>query len=262
MDISNELSTPCKSCATELHGAYCSACGQKVITQRITVRYIFGELVNIVTNIDRGFLYTVKMMFIAPGAMIRYYLDGQTRRYYPPLRFLILLVTISVAINLGLGVFDQQQSEIQSMVATPENEQIAAKQQEMNQEIKKYLNVIPLLMIPLLALFSFLFFRKKPWNYAEHLVLHAFTQGQLVIIGLPIIILSTLLHGESSVYILLGVMGIGILYGAYVFQRFFQVGALQAFIKYFFTYAFSYFLLIIAMSIIMIIYLLASGEFS
>lgn len=115
-------------------------------------------------------------------------------------------------------------------------------------------------MIPVLALFSYLFFRKQPWNYAEHLVVHSFMQGQFALIGLPVLILSTFLHGQHSVLILLIMMGVGIIYGAYVFRQFFQVTVFQATIKYFFTYFISYIILMLLSSIAMIIYLIASGK--
>lgn len=250
----------CKNCGEALHGAYCGACGQKIITERITIRYIFSELFNIVTNFDHGLWHTIKMMFVAPGELIRNYLNGQTRRYYHPLRFLIFMIAISVAINLGLGVYDRQQSEIQSMVGAPQSEEIVATQQQLNQEIKKYLNFIPMIMIPVLALFSYLFFRKQPWNYAEHLVMHSFMQGQFALIGVPVALLSAFLQGQYTVHILLIVIGIGIIYGAYVFRQFFQINTFQAFIKYFFTYFISYIMLMLLSSIAMIIYLIASGK--
>lgn len=252
----------CKNCGIPLEGNYCSDCGQKVITERITIRYLFTELFNIITNVDRGFLYTIKMLLVAPGEMIRNYLNGQTLRYYHPLRYLIFTIAISVALMLSLGVFDRQQSDIQSMMGTQQSEEVAATQQKMNEEVKKYLNFLPLIMIPFLALFSYLFFRKQPWNYAENLVLHAYTQGQMAIIGTPVIVLSALFPAYSSTLILFPMMGIGILYGTYVFRQFFQVPVFQALVKYFFTYFISYFLLIFVFAIFMVIYLIVSGKIS
>lgn len=252
----------CKNCGETLHGAYCSACGQKVITQRITVRHIFGELFSIITNVDRGFLYTAKMLFVAPGEMIRNYLQGQTRQHYPPLRYVILLIAISVAINLGFGLYDQQQSEIQSMMGTPteQNAEIMQAQQQFNDGMKKYLNLLPLALIPILSLFSYLFFRKKGWNYAEHLVLNAYLQGQLALIGIPVMLLCVMfLTSQLTVQILYSLLLVGIFYGAYVYVRFFQVGALQAFFKYLFTFIFAYIILSISAGVSMIIYLIANG---
>lgn len=252
----------CKNCGAALHGNYCCACGQKVITERITIRHIFNELFNIITNVDRGFLYTIKMLFVAPGKMIRNYLNGQTQRYYHPMRYLIFMIAISVAVTLSLGVFDRQQSEIQSIVNGPQNEKAIAVQQQINEEVKKYLNLIPLLMIPLLAFFSRSFFGKKHWNYAENLVLHAFIQGQLALIGTPLILIFGLFPVINTVVLLWSVLAIGILYGTYVFRQFFQVSTFQAFIKYFFTYFISYFILIILVAILVVIYLIASGKIS
>ncbi len=251
----------CKNCGEILYGAYCSTCGQKVISERITIRYIFSELFNIFTNLDRGFLHTIKMLFTAPGEMIRNYLNGQTLRYYHPLRFLVVTIAISVAINLSLGVYDRQQSEIQSMVGKPQSEQIVAAQQRLNQEVKKYLNFIPMIMIPLLAAFSYLLFSKRYWNYAEHLVLHSFLQGQFALIGLPVLIVSAFFPGQQYSFItLIFMLAIGLFYGAYVFRQFFQIGVWQATIKYLLTYLLSYIMLILFSSIGMIVYLIFTLE--
>jgi hypothetical protein len=257
----NYVDMECKNCGETLHGEYCSACGQKLITQRLTLRHIFSELFNIITNVDRGFLHTAKMLLVAPGEMIRNYLQGQTRRYYPPLRYVVLLVAISVAINLWFGVFDQQQSEISSMMGEQPkvNEEVQRVQQQFNEGLKKYLNVIPLVLIPIISLFSYLFFRKKGWNYAEHLVLNAYLQGQLALIGLPFIITGVAVSMHFAVQAMYAILIIGIFYAAYVYKNFFRVNMLQAFLKYLFTFLITYFIFMLVGAIGMIAYLISSG---
>ncbi|MDX1939802.1 MAG: DUF3667 domain-containing protein [Saprospiraceae bacterium] len=250
----------CKSCGETLQGAYCSACGQKAINERITIRHIFSELFNIITNVDRGFLYTAKMLFIAPGQAIRNYLSGQTRRYYHPLRYIIILVAISVAVNLSLGLYDKQQSDIQSMVGRPDNQEVIQVQQQFNEIVKKYLNIIPLLLIPMLSFFSYLFFRKKGWNYAEHLVLNAYQQGQLAFIGIPFMLIGSLMPEHLALQVMYFIIPFGILYATYVYRQFFQVGWLQAFIKYVLIFIISYIILSILTGIAMIIFVMASGK--
>ncbi len=57
-------------------------------------------------------------------------------------------------------------------------------QQKIQNEIRKYLNVLPLLILPFMGLTSYWLFRRRGQNYAEHLVLNAFAYGQTTAISI------------------------------------------------------------------------------
>ncbi len=244
----------CKNCGTALSGSFCHECGQKVIDHRLTLRRIFIDLFAIITNVEKGFWHTAGQLFQAPGDMISGYLTGKTARYYHPLRYLVIWVTFSVALNLSLGLYDRQQQEMKSIINTPTTESSEAAQQQIQNEVKKYLNIIPLAMVPFLSLMSYLFFIKKGWNYAEHLVLNAYTQGQMAMIGLPIMLVSSVIWNTGIMFSI--AMLISILYGAYVFKTFFKVGILQAIIKNILVHLFGYLIVMVLLSIIVLIWIL------
>lgn len=175
----------CQNCQQKLteNDQFCSHCGQKVIKERLTIRQLLTDLLQIITNLERGLLFTVKEMALRPFKVIDEFISGRTQPYYGPLRFVVLWVTISVVVNISLGLYDQQQETISGFII-PEGEQdVMARQQDISNFFKKYANVIPLLIIPFTSLISSWLMKKRKLNYAEHLVMNAYIAGFTSILG-------------------------------------------------------------------------------
>lgn len=234
----------CKNCGIELQGKFCSDCGQKHITERITVRRIFSELFASLTNLEKGFWYTFKMLIINPGAVVREFIQGNTVRYYSPLRYLLLWITISVGLSLFTGLYDQQQATMQEMTGYSQKEEVAAKQREAQQqiqtEVRKYLTFIPLLILPFMGLASYWVFRRRGQNYAEHLVLNAFAYGQTTAIGIPVMLL-ILVFPALLPYLFFKIILLSVAYYAYLYRSFFRIRIGGAIVKALFTNVLAYF---------------------
>ena len=95
----------CKNCGNHFEGVYCNMCGQKVINERITIKHLF-EITFDSFNIHRGLIYTIKLMFTNPGKLINDYLNGRTKDFYNPLKYLLLIASISALFMLWLNIFD------------------------------------------------------------------------------------------------------------------------------------------------------------
>lgn len=177
----------CKTCQKELTGPnFCSHCGQKVITDRFTTRKIISTLLSQITNLDRGFTHTILMLFTNPSKVAKDYIAGSTMPYYNPIRLLLILATISAIISVSSGIYDLQQEEIQAMV-TPDidvDEATTARQQAFQNEIKKYLQFVIIAILPFITMVSYRFFRKRGYNYAEHLIMNTFFFCATTIVGL------------------------------------------------------------------------------
>ncbi len=238
----------CKNCGEILHGVYCSVCGQKLITKRITLRNIFQDVLAIFTNVEKGFLYTFIMLLKNPGEVVHRYISGSTVRYFPPLRYLVLWIAISVAISLFFGVFDQQQGMMQDYTMLSEEPEVLDMQLELQQkiqnEIRKYLNVLPLLILPFMGLTSYWLFRRRGQNYAEHLVLNAFAYGQTtaisIIFTLFVIISPTLLP-----FLFFAGLLLTILYYTHLYHGFYELSWVGAAVKALLTTVLGYALFII-----------------
>ncbi len=175
----------CKNCDQKLNEGdqFCSRCGQQVIRQRLSLKQILTDLLHIITNLERGLFFTVRELALHPYKVINEFISGKTKPYYGPLRFLILWVTVSVVVNISLGLFDQQQSTMTKFFMDPGDEELRAQQQKISDFFKKYANIVPLLIIPFNSLMSKWLLRKRGMNYAEHLVMNAYLSGFTSILG-------------------------------------------------------------------------------
>ncbi len=96
-------SLPCLNCATPLTAAYCPECGQRADTERITSKRLWQQIFEAFTDLDRGFLYTLKVLTIAPGRAIKDYLAGHRAPMYNPFRFYILTAAALIIVTQLTG---------------------------------------------------------------------------------------------------------------------------------------------------------------
>jgi hypothetical protein len=98
------IDTPlvCKNCNADTSGAYCSACGQKSIPERITFSYIWHELFHFFTHIKHGFLFTTKELLRSPGPMVTSYIDGRRKVHQSPVSYFLIWVAAFISILYAL----------------------------------------------------------------------------------------------------------------------------------------------------------------
>ncbi len=158
----------CLNCKKELIDKYCSGCGQKADTKRISLKnFIFHDLLHGTFHIEKGMLFTAKESLTRPGKAALDYISGKRIRYYNV--FYLVLITIGlilffqhfydkIYISLG-GKLTQETTHL--------NEASIAIDKIFSQKSK----IIIFLFIPFAALNSFLLFRKKKLNLSEHSII-------------------------------------------------------------------------------------------
>ncbi|MEM8528345.1 MAG: DUF3667 domain-containing protein [Bacteroidota bacterium] len=176
----------CKNCGHEFTGQYCPACGQKHIPERWNLKRLFRSAFTNVFNIEKGFFFTFKELFLRPGKVMGEYLDGRTTPYTNPFRYMILAAAISVFLMISSGVWELQVNNIiQSykdfgMISSEADEIRMRKSMSF---VTKFMNFMPLILLPFIALSSRLFIGKKLY-YAEHFIMVAFLMAQSTIYSL------------------------------------------------------------------------------
>ncbi len=155
-------------------------------------------------NLERGMLYTLRELFLRPSTFLDEYFNKDRRRPVHPLRFLFLTAALATFlslnlvfvsdnfslkprvdesgnVNFSLGPREDGVQSIDEAVKGIENEEARAQLTEIFDRastlFNQLLNTLFLVLAPLRALFSWLFFRKKGYNYAEHLAANAFMLG-------------------------------------------------------------------------------------
>jgi hypothetical protein len=198
--------TTCKNCSNTFEGKFCPECGQKE-THRLTVPHLGHEIFHAVTHTDKGIFFLIREMFLRPGITVREYVDGKRKRYFNPFTFLLLMMALQVFVIRKTDyyrVFNDTIAEatvslIQSTGKTREQALQATKtvNEENQSTMEKVVDnnkLLTFLFLPLLALLSWLFFRKSRFNYAENLVFHILIAAESTLIFLVVAILPFLFN--------------------------------------------------------------------
>lgn len=154
----------CLNCDEATERNYCSNCGQKTNTHRITLKhFLFHDIIHGVWHLDRGILFTLKQTMIRPGKAALEYIGGKRIRYYN-IFYLILIF-------IGLGIF------IESIYVSATARYISYLPPDSPADdaslkfLEKYIKFLPLLAIPVYAFNSYILFNRKKLFYSEHLII-------------------------------------------------------------------------------------------
>ncbi|RAK62094.1 DUF3667 domain-containing protein [Hymenobacter edaphi] len=160
--------TACLNCGTALHDRFCARCGQSAATHRITMAHWLHDIPHSIWHVDKGVWFTLRSMFVRPGAAIRAYVQGQRVDYFRPVA-LVLLVT-------GVYSFLAAIFHLSPLPPRPANvsQEIYDIQLMGASIISKYMSWMYVAMVPVVAAFMRLLMRRTKFNYAECLVAVAF----------------------------------------------------------------------------------------
>ena len=147
---------------------------------RITLHYLWQEVLSSLSW-DKGFFFTCKQLLINPGAAISEYLAGERKRYSNPIRFLVFATALASFVVIKLDLIGRALGED---ILENGDEHAQQAQQEVIAFVYQYYNVIGFLMVPLLALITYVLFRRRGYNYAEHLTLAAFVTAEYTLLYL------------------------------------------------------------------------------
>ena len=159
--------TNCLNCGKVLEDKFCSGCGQKADTHRISFKnFIFHDVLHGTFHIEKGILFTAKQALVRPGKAALDYISGKRKQYYNV--FLLILLTIGVMLFfrhvdqmfIGQGVAVDPEKVYQNEASRRLDEMFAQKSK-----------IILLLFVPFAALNSFILFRRKRLNLSEHFIL-------------------------------------------------------------------------------------------
>lgn len=170
--------------------------------KRLSMRNVGAEIAD-AFNFNTGFLHTMKGLTIEPVKTIRSYLDVNRLTVTSPIRYFIIVVGVSLFIANYMGFFDAGENSgfagFKAGLESSGGEMPDQQMEELNQKLQyaydvyfvKYQNVWSIITIFFSSIFSFLFFRKSGFNFAENMAInsYAFTHTYipftiLVILGI------------------------------------------------------------------------------
>lgn len=155
---------------------YCPNCGQSRNVHRFTLANFFHEGFHAFTHTDKGIFHLLKSLATRPGTTAREYIKGKRKKYFNPFTFFLILMGIFVLSNNYFKKSTperQPDPQVLQRIPTAEGKAkyVATMHRAHNSTVlfKKHGNIVAMIAIPFFSLFSWLFFRRKGFNYAEHL---------------------------------------------------------------------------------------------
>lgn len=168
---------------------YCSTCGQRVITARLHLHDIGHDLVHVITHADHSIFSLIKNLSLHPGRVAREYVEGKRKKYFGPFAFLFISVGLASFAILVAGV----------RWFAPIGEASAAT------FLQRHINLIILMQAPILAALCRLFFWSRKLNFAENLVLTAYTSGfrcvLLALVGTPLMYFAEVQTADRAILV-------------------------------------------------------------
>lgn len=200
--------TSCKNCSTEFEGKFCPNCSQKAATKRFTIGHFGHEAFHAVTHTDKGILFLIKELFRNPGRVALEYNAGKRKKYFNPVTFLLIMMAIQVfamqKTNMNSAFINATKEMITNMTKDSKitSEEITRELDEGRQKGEKaieYNKLFNFLAIPLMALFTWLMFKRSGYNYAENLVLNVMIFGQTIVIFVLVLLVPFLLYPKGVI---------------------------------------------------------------
>ncbi len=203
----------------------------KTAYPRLTLNEIKNEICSHL-YLEKGLLFTFWNMLKSPAHTLNIYLYENRRKVQNPFRYLIIAVAFATFITLSNPAFqnflaDTQNAnkgsyeELEQGIGLPLWETF-----EQAQDIyTSYQNLVVLLAIPFISLFTYLVFKKKGFNYAENMAINCLIFGTIYwISGVTNLLLYSL-----DIYILMAVGWILMtILGCYFYFRIFSINIFKA----------------------------------
>lgn len=172
----------CVNCQAETSSTYCPNCGQRMTVKRITFKEGWHDFWARVYGFDGMFPRTLKDLTLHPGAASRRFIEGNRARYYGPVGYYFLMITLMflVASLLGIDIYQFMADRSADLnVAPPTGKGQQEFQRQMNVFIVDNLKIFAFLIIPFMAVWAKALFRKSGYNIVEHSVLVFFVLGHV-----------------------------------------------------------------------------------
>jgi len=187
----------CKNCEHNISGNYCANCGQSTYTGRLNLLTFLNEVSESVFQLNKGFFYTLRELFVRPGESLREFLDGKRKRHFKPIAYVLMLSTVYFVITKFIG----QETWVDGFLSGWSNgvEADDLNEQKVNSTLSWFAEnfaYTSLLLLPVFSLASYLSFYKFKVNYLEHIVINAYISGSQAVIYTLFAIVASIIDSE------------------------------------------------------------------
>lgn len=161
----------CLNCGHSVSGEFCSHCGQKSDTARITpVSLIRNDILGSIWHVEARFFHTLKEILFRPGRTAMNYIAGKRIRYNNFISLLLVLFGFNV---IGFHFYERFASA-----------EALSSDSEIRVFFSKYSKTVLFVIIPMLGAHAYFLFKRIKLNIAEHFII-----GTVSLLGILILFL-------------------------------------------------------------------------
>ncbi len=158
----------CLNCEKVITDQFCSGCGQKADTHRISLKnFIAHDVLHGTFHLEKGMLFTAKEALTRPGKAALDYIAGKRIRYYN----VFYLVLITIGLIIFLRHFYEELPARQGENVAKDFTNLNEDSKTLNEIFSQKSKIIIFLFVPFAALNSFMLFRNKKLNLSEHAII-------------------------------------------------------------------------------------------
>jgi hypothetical protein len=210
----------CANCGATLSARYCARCGQDSHVT-LTVRHFFEEFIEGMTHFDSTFWRTFQPLLFKPGLLTGEFLDGKRKLYAPPLRsYLVLSVLYFLIASFSNSVHADFRSLDGRELGPADCTEMASRMQvfrwlsndieascrramsdhghALSTVIYGMLPKVMFVVLPLVALVQFWFYKRQRPLYVENLVFVLHFQSFYFLVSSLALLLATLIAWLSG----------------------------------------------------------------
>lgn len=172
------MTTICKNCNNHFEGNFCNNCGQAANIHKLNMHFIWHDLQHGLFHFDNGIFDTIKQLLTKPGHTIREFINGKRVKHFKPLSLVVVLATLY---GLLYHYFINNLFDVKPINA---GENVISAYEKVIRWHTDHFAYSTLILILTTTIASYRVFKKKGYNFAEHLVLNTFYRGLVLVIGL------------------------------------------------------------------------------
>ena len=155
----------------------CPQCGIRR-RDRLTLGYLAARTRQELIDLDRGLLATFWQLLVRPQQVTQAFIAGQPARYYSPARYFVIIIALTLLVGENSApVLDEGMIRVLQGGLFADRASAAAWVSDWNALLYS-----PLMLC--LAVCLRYFFRARPLNLAEQLVIATYGWSQLLLVGL------------------------------------------------------------------------------
>jgi hypothetical protein len=235
--------TTCSNCNREFSDNYCGHCGQAAKLKRIDRKYVLHEITHVL-HLEKGIFYTIKELFVRPGASVRNFISDDRSRLVKPVIFIIVT---SVIYTICSHWVHQEEGNY-----TPVEKNMLSDLKVVFDWIQHHYGYANIIQGVFITLWLKLFFRNYAYNFFEILILLCFVMG----IGMLLLAFFCIIEAISGLHLARIAELTSIIYCSWAIGQFFDKSKFGSYLKALGAYLMgmiSYFILVAILCVAVIL---------